>query len=232
MNKLVGVVPLYDEEKDSYWMIPGYMKMLEAYGAIPCILPLTTDSKILDSFFEICDGFLLTGGQDVDPEVYHESVKDTCGIPCKERDAMETYLLKKAVSLNKSVLGICRGVQFMNACFGGSLYQDLPSEYESNVEHHMAPPYDRVVHMVTIQKGTLLEEILGEKIIGVNSYHHQAIKTVAPGFTVNAISEDGIVEAISLDGKKFVLGVQWHPELSYKTDENSQKIIQALIQSL
>ncbi|MDO4842375.1 MAG: gamma-glutamyl-gamma-aminobutyrate hydrolase family protein [Phoenicibacter congonensis] len=223
MRKVVGIIPLWDDEKESYWMLPGYMKMLEAQNAIPLMLPLTSNEHELDYFLEICGGFLLTGGHDVSPSVYHANKESWCGECCELRDEMEHYILKHAVDSDKSVLGICRGVQFMNACFGGTLYQDLATEHPSSVEHHMNPPYDRVAHQVTVQKGSPLHEFLGAEEIGVNSYHHQATM---------AISEDGLVESIFMPSKKFVVGVQWHPEFSYEVDKNSRKIVGAFVSSI
>lgn len=146
MRKVIGIMPLYDDEKQSYWMLPGYMKMLEAENAIPLMLPLTTKAKELDYFLELCGGFLLTGGHDVSPSVYHARKEPWCGSCCEPRDEMEQYILNRAVERNKSVLGICRGLQFMNACYGGTLYQDLTTECTSCIDHHMKPPYDRVAH--------------------------------------------------------------------------------------
>lgn len=232
MKKAVGVMPLYDDEKESYWMVPGYLRMLEAEGAVPMMLPLTDDPEELNYFLSICGGFLLTGGQDVSPLVYHADRKPWCGSCCKLRDDMEAYVLEKAVEADRSVLGICRGVQFMNAFFGGTLYQDLKLEHPSNIEHHMQPPYDRTAHEVTIQKNTLLYDVLGKERIGVNSYHHQAIQTVSPDFTVMAVAGDGLVEAIGMPLKRYVVGVQWHPEFSYQSDENSRRLVKSFVDSI
>ena len=232
MRKIVGLIPLYDDERESYWMIPGYMKMLEAVDAIPLMLPLTDNHDELDYFIETCGGFVLTGGHDVAPELYNAVRQPYCGTSCELRDKMESYILKKSVELDKPVLGICRGIQFMNACFGGTLYQDLDKEFNSSIDHHMTPPYDRAVHEVDIHKGSLLFSILGKEKIGVNSYHHQAVKDLSPEFANSAISEDGIVEGIEMPSKRFIVGVQWHPELTYLSDENSQKIIKAFVDAI
>lgn len=126
MKTVIGICPLWDETKDSLWMIPGYMNMLEEQGAVPLMMPLTTDTGILDYFLSACGGFLLTGGQDVSPSLYGASPSEKCGLPCPERDAMDAYILKEAIRLDRSVLGICRGIQLMNAALGGTLYQDIP----------------------------------------------------------------------------------------------------------
>lgn len=232
MKKIIGVMPLYDDEKQSYWMLPGYMKMLEAENAIPLMLPLTVNKGELDYFLDICGGFLLTGGHDVSPSLYNTERKPWCGSSCQLRDEMEKYILENSVETDKSVLGICRGIQFMNSCYGGTLYQDLKKEYDSCIEHHMKPPYDRVVHQVTIQKDTLLYNILGKEQIGVNSYHHQAVKELSPYFQKAAISEDGLIEGIYMPSHKFVVGIQWHPEFSYNVDENSRKLVNAFVLSV
>ena len=175
---------------------------------------------------------MLTGGHDVAPELYNAVRQPYCGTSCKLRDEMERYILKKSVELDKPVLGICRGVQFMNACFGGTLYQDLDKEFNSGIDHHMTPPYDRAVHEVNIRRNSLLYSILGKEKIGVNSYHHQAVKDLSPEFANSAISEDGIVEGIEMPSKRFIVGVQWHPELTYLRDENSQKLIKAFVDAI
>lgn len=232
MRKVIGVMPLYDNEKESYWMLPGYMKMLEEQDAIPLMLPLTSKARELDYFLEICGGFLLTGGHDVSPSVYRAAKEPWCGSCCEIRDEMERYILNEAAERDKSVLGICRGVQFMNACYGGTLYQDLETERAGYINHHMKPPYDRVAHQVTVQKGTPLYDILGKEQIGVNSYHHQAIKKLSSDFQAMAFSEDGLIEGIYMPSHKFMVGVQWHPEFSYEVDENSRKLISAFVGSI
>ena len=229
MKPVIGLIPLYDDEKESYWMLPGYMKVLEECGAIPIMFPLTDDREELEQCMELCDGILLTGGHDVGPEVYGETATDACGVSCRLRDQMEDYLLHRALERDMPVFGICRGVQFMNAALGGTLYQDLPTEYESSVEHHMTAPYDREAHKVEILPGTALAEILGEGIHSVNSYHHQAIRDLAPGVTLMAVSEDGLSEAVGVPDKKFVMGVQWHPEFSYESNAESRKLVQAFV---
>ena len=145
---------------------------------------------------------------------------------------MEQYILHGAVELDKAVLGICRGLQFMNACYGGTLYQDLAAEHPDPIDHHMSPPYDRVAHQVTVQKDTPLYQLLGKEQIGVNSYHHQAVRELSPHFRAMAFSEDGLVESIWMPASKFIVGVQWHPEFFYRADENSRKLINAFVSAV
>ena len=229
MRPIIGLIPLYDDEKDSFWMLPGYMKAVEVCGGVPIMLPLTTDEEELNSAYELCDGILFTGGHDVSPFEYGAIRSDKCGKTCEPRDFMEGYLLDKCIADDKPLLGICRGIQFINAHLGGTLYQDLPSEHNIKINHHMSPPYDKIAHKVDVSEGTHLSAIIGAGTHGVNSYHHQAIKKLAPMLVSSAVSEDNLVEAIEIIGHKFGLAVQWHPEFSYHNNEDSRKVVQAFI---
>jgi len=229
MKPIIGVIPLWDDEKESVWMVPGYLKGIEEAGGISMILPYTMDRDVLLQALKHIDGLLMTGGHDVDPDMYNSERTEQCGISCHTRDVMERILFHKALEKDMPVLGICRGIQMMNVLLEGTLYQDLPTEYESSIDHHMSSPYDRVQHNVNINQDTLLYSIIGKEKIGVNSYHHQAVKDTK--MTVNACAEDGLIEALSLPNYRFILGVQWHPEFSYKTDDSSRKIFNAFVKA-
>lgn len=226
---LIGIVPLVDAQRESYWMLPGYMRGVEQAGGLPIMLPLTDDDAALRQLADTCDGFLLTGGQDVSPALYGAAPVPACGETCPARDAMETKLLALALEQDKPVLGICRGIQFLNVYLGGTLYQDLPTEHPSAAEHHQKPPYDVPVHSVTLVPARPLYQLLGKCELAVNSLHHQAIRKLAPTLQVMALSEDGIPEAICLPGKKFVWAVQWHPEYSFPINADSRKIFAAFV---
>lgn len=226
---IIGVTPLWDKEKNSYWMLPGYLEGLEEAGAIPVILPLAADGADIAQFADLCDGFLFTDGQDVAPQLYREALKPTCGELCPARDTLERELLNRVLEQDKPILSICRGLQFLNVALGGTLYQDLPTEHPSGIEHSMKPPYDQAAHMVRILPDTPLVALLQKPELGVNSYHHQAIKDLAPGLVEMARSTDDLIEAVYLPGKTFVWGVQWHPEMSLRADEASRKIFEAFV---
>lgn len=228
---LIGIVPLVDIQRDSYWMLPGYMKGIEQAGGIPVMLPLISDHAPLRQLTDTVDGFLFTGGHDVSPSIYHEILTDKCGECCPKRDEMETMLLHLALARDKPMLGICRGIQFVNAALGGSLYQDLPSEYPSDVEHHQSPPYDKPIHTVDIVRDTPLYELLRREKLSVNSYHHQAVRTLSSELQPMAYSEDGLIEAVWMPSARFLWAVQWHPEFSFHTDENSRKIFEQFIRA-
>ncbi len=226
---LIGVMPLWDEGKKSIWMLPGHLEGIREAGGTPVIFPLTEDREELEQLCSLCNGFLITGGQDVDPAIYRETPIPQMGEICTVLDQMERQVLEYVIKEDKAVLGICRGIQYLNAMLGGSLYQDLNVQHPSKTEHHMEPPYGRVIHQVQIIDGTPLHQLLQVTELGVNSYHHQAVKTLAPLLTVMAESEDGLVEAVYMPEKNYVWAVQWHPELSYQTDKYSRKIFESFV---
>ena len=232
MKPVVGVMPLWDEEKDSVWILPGYLDGLIEAGAIPLVFPFLQDEDDIERLIGMCDGFLMTGGHDVSPGVYHEEPLPGLTVPCEKRDVMETVVLKRAIEEDMPVLGICRGIQFINALLGGTLYQDLPSQHPSLTSHQQKPPYDQPVHDVTLTAGTPLQECLGVNTLAVNSCHHQAVKTLAPGLSVMAVSEDGLIEALYKPDSRFLWALQWHPEFSFRRDENSRKIFRAFVHAM
>lgn len=229
----IGVLPLYDRSKESYWMLPGYMKGIEDAGGIPFVLPITSDAETITRIANMFDGFLFTGGHDVNPEIYGEEVEDVCGELCLERDAMETVLFKQVVELDKAAFGICRGLQLFNAVLGGTLYQDIPTQFQSGkkIGHKQAPPYSEPVHKVYIEKGNPLYRIVETESLKVNSYHHQGIKELSERLIPVANAEDGLIEAVIMPGKKFILAVQWHPEFSYKSDNYSFRLFEEFVKS-
>lgn len=227
----IGIVPLYDTARSSLWMLPGYMDGISQAGGLPVMLPLTDAPAQLRALADDCDGFLFPGGQDVDPTLYGAAASPHCGETCPPRDAMETALLREILRRDKPLLGICRGIQLLNAALGGTLYQDLPTEHPSRTTHHMTPPYDRAVHTVTVTAGSPLAALLGDSGFGVNSYHHQAIRTLSPRLLPMAVSEDGLVEAVFAPAYRFVWAVQWHPELSFRVDARSRAIFGALVRA-
>lgn len=229
-TKIIGVIPLWDEERKSIWMLPGYLDGIRNAGGLPVILPLTSNQADAATLLMKCDGLLMTGGQDVDPFLYGHTATDRCGAVCRERDEMETHFFHEAIRQNIPILGICRGLQMINVLMGGTLYQDLPTETNSRINHHMQAPYDRVSHQVSLTPDTALHQLLQVEDMGVNSYHHQAIKVLGAELEVMAVAEDGIVEAVLLPSRKFVWAVQWHPEYDL-TNSSSQKIFKAFIDS-
>ncbi len=228
---VIGLIPLYDEKKNSYWMLPEYMTGLEEAGAIPVMLPMTQDRAVVEQLADQLDGILLTGGHDVDPALYGEETIPECGTPYPPRDTMERMMAESCLKKDLPMFGICRGLQFLNAVLGGTLYQDLPVQRPDAAGHQMTPPYDRAVHHVTVERDSPLYEILNKEKLAVNSYHHQAIKTMASDLKAMAVADDGLIEAVYHPGQTFAMAVQWHPEFFYKADGDCRKLLEAFVQA-
>ncbi|MDV4150509.1 gamma-glutamyl-gamma-aminobutyrate hydrolase family protein [Clostridium sp. AL.422] len=230
---IIAVTALFDDEKDSIWMLPAYLNSIIEAGGIPIMLPLVDNKEDIKALANKFDGFLLTGGQDINPKIYNESKANHCGIISDIRDTMEGILLEEVLSLNKPILAICRGFQLLNSHLGGKLYQDISIEKNNGNGsiHRQEKPYDKPVHKVKVKEDSLLFEIVNKSEINVNSLHHQAIKELSSKVEEAGITEDGLIESIYLKNKKFVLGVQWHPELLYKDFEEQFLIFKAFINS-
>ena len=211
---LIGVVPLWDDSKDSFWMLPGYLKGIEEAGGIPITLPLTCEDSIVRQLAETVDGILFTGGHDISPALYGQEKLDVCEPGCAERDETERMLFTETLRLNIPAFGICRGIQLFNVLLGGNLYQDIPSQMQSQVLHKQQPPYSRSAHAVQLVEGTPLHTLLGEESLSVNSCHHQGICALASGLVIMAQAPDGLAEAVYMPDKSFVWAVQWHPEFT------------------
>lgn len=229
MKPLVGISPLYDEEKRGLWMRPGYLDVLYACGAIPLVLPFDSDAVDVEQVLSICDGLILTGGPDVDPHLYGEEPLPECEDTQPIRDELEYRLLDKALAQDMPLLGVCRGSQILNVYMGGNLYQDLHTQLPGSLNHAMKPPYEMPCHKVTLDEGEPLQVFLGLDSLPVNSIHHQAINRVAPELVPMAHSLDGVVEAVWMPGKRFVWGLQWHPEWIWDVDRRQQHIVQHFV---
>lgn len=198
------------------WPKADYVASLEKAGARVRILEPARDP--LPAALDGCDGILLTGGVDVDPKEYGEAPHPTVELD-PARDDYELDLARLAIARDLPLLAICRGSQVLNVAAGGTLIQDLPSQFPTAIGHSVTVEKDAIAHDVTVQPGTCLSVLLGSPTIAVNSRHHQAVKDAAPGFVVAATSPDGVVEAIEKPDASFCVGVQWHPENFWATGQ-------------
>ena len=233
MNKskiIIGITPLFDSDIYPMAMRGTYIGALERAGVLPVVIPMTENEQTLDAFVEMCDGIIMSGGQDIEPSEYGEEKAPHCGdiVPC--RDKLDRYVYEKALKLDKPILGICRGCQAMNVFSGGSLYQDLKIDFGTDVNHRMEKPFNREYHSVIVQPDTPLAALLGERVLSVNSIHHQGVKHLADGYDIMAVSEDGVVEAIYMPQRKFVWGIQWHPEW-FTENADCSAIINAFVKA-
>lgn len=158
------------------------------------------------------DGLLLTGGPDIHPSRFGEEKHPALESVNEVRDKWELALYEEASKENIPVFGICRGIQIMNVAMGGSLYQDIPSQFTTHLTHKILENKDDSWHCIEIQPDSLLNQITGDTIAVVNSRHHQAIKCIGDELVATAQSKDGVIEVLEDTSKQFVFGVQYHPE--------------------
>lgn len=214
-----------------HYICENYTRSVEEAGGIPLLLPVYQSEEDLVSILNTVDGVLISGGNDIDPLLYGELDRGKCGRIIPERDRQDIAMAKYiAMQTSKPMLCICRGIQVLNVAMNGSLYQDLDSDGSFNKHVTKNYPMNAVTHHVSIAQDSLLFQIMQKASLGVNSFHHQSIKAIGNGLRVTAKSEDGVIEAVELDGAEFVLGVQWHPEKMYDSEEQ-QKIFAAFVES-
>ena len=209
-----------------------YPAALAECGALPLVIPLNLPQPILAAIFERLDGLCLSGGVDVDPAEYGEARHPDLGAVDKARDETEITLARWALEADLPVLGICRGIQLLNVAAGGSLYQHVPAQVPHAVRHDYRlreSAWDAPTHGVRLEPGSIIAQIAGDDEIPANSFHHQSIKTIAPGFRATAWAPDGVVEAIEHGGKPFAVAVQWHPEGMFRSDAGARRIFEAFV---
>lgn len=218
-----GMFPGYERA----YVNNDYVQTVAMAGGTPFILPLISDYETIKGQIENMDALIISGGYDVNPLIYGEEPIPQQGFLCPERDDYDVKVVKIALELNKPILGICRGLQILNAVLGGSLHQDTSKVEGCYIKHTQSSRPDVPSHTVEVVKGTKLHDILGE-IVLTNSFHHQVIKEVAPGFKVSARAKDGVIEAIEKEDS-FIIGVQWHPEMMAKKDSKMLNLFKELI---
>lgn len=222
---------------DSGGMFPGYhrsyvnrdyVKGVLAAGGVPVMLPMTDDKEAVEAALSLCNGLILSGGQDVSPLCYNQEPHKTLGEVCPERDAFDLELYRLAREKDMPVLGICRGSQIIAVAEGGTLYQDL-SLAETSLKHSQGHSPAMPSHHIHVEEGSKLFDIVKERRICVNSFHHQVINTPGDRMRVTARADDNVIEAIEHKDAKFVLAVQWHPEMMHASDKHMLHIFKALI---
>jgi putative glutamine amidotransferase len=215
---IVGVIGGHYERKHggiTSGVSPSYLRALEAGGGIPLLIHLTDDAEVIDALYQRCDALLFHGGGDVDPARYGAALHPQCGAPDPLRDQVELALAQRALGDGMPVLGICRGIQLINVAMGGTLYQDIPAELPGALDHYAsrnAEGRTLMPHPIAIEPGSWLAQTLGATELPTNTFHHQALRDVAPGLRVTAHAPDGVIEAVEGDRGEFVVGVQCHPE--------------------
>ena len=228
-DELIEINPIMPNNHPAY--APHDVK--EAFiklGAIPLIIAFPDDVSKVDQlaqdYVQLIDGLMLPGGPDVDPTFYGEEPHPKSGMTLYQKDRFEIALIKAALAADKPIFGICRGIQIMNVAMGGTLYQDLESQYpELKIQHPQATLGQFATHHVELTAGSKLAKLYGQSTIKVNSRHHQAVKAVGKGLKVTAVAPDGVIEGMESTDTDLFLGVQWHPENMWQQEDPQQLVV-------
>jgi len=231
LSAVIGVTCGWDEVRGRYYLSSLYVRAIVAAGGTPVLIPDCLGRDEIHRLVSLINGLLLTGGPDVDPVYFGEEPLPACGEITPARDALEVELVKASLAAGLPVFGICRGAQVLNIAAGGDLYQDINTQIKGSLQHNQRAPLWAPTHNIQIEPGTLLESIFQEKVVRVNTFHHQAIRNPAPGFIVCARSSDGVVEAIESINHRFVLGVQCHPEGMWEREPRFLRLFAALVKA-
>jgi putative glutamine amidotransferase len=230
---LIGIT-LDSEPAGGYSKFPwyavreNYCNAVAAAGGLP--LPLPHEPELAEEYLARIDGLVITGGAfDVDPALFGDSSRHETVVTKDRRTSFEFAVTQGAITRDIPLLGICGGQQLLNVVLGGTLIQHIPDAIPGALAHEQPNPRDEAGHDVTVTPGTLLAAITGAVTMSVNSAHHQAVRDVGDGVIIDAVAPDGVIEGIELPGKRFCLGVQWHPEFSI--DPGDSRIITAFIKA-
>lgn len=205
-----------------------YVKAVLKAGGIPILIPVNKEKEIVQAQINAVDGVLLTGGYDVNPLLYGEEPSQKLGFTYGDVDDFDILVISAANSFNKPMFGICKGLQILNVYFGGTLYQDISEAEGAYIKHTQSSRKQEAGHSTFFKEGSILYEIFGESTL-TNSFHHQSIKELAPGFKVTASAKDNIIEGIEKEEGNFVVAVQWHPEMMHETDLSMVKLFERFI---
>jgi putative glutamine amidotransferase len=240
MKPIIGVTPDYNAgdrkewggHEPTYFLRGRYVRAIEELGGIPLILPLVADRVARTRLLHNVDGLLLTGsGPDLPPALYRERQRYTFRVMSERRSTFELDMVHLARKADVPVLGICGGMQAMNVACGGSLFQDISSQFANPLQQRQAKPATTLSHAVTITPGSLLRRVVRTMTLRVNSSHHQSVKAVAPSLVASAVAPDGIVEAIESPAHRFFLGIQWHPEFLFDRYPLHRRLFEAFLRA-
>ncbi len=223
MKPLIGIVSSLDKEGNSLAYF-DYVSAVELSGGVPLVLPYTETEETVMSYTELCDGFLFLGGCDVEPSRYGTEASEFLGETDPRRDSFDFMMIWHLLKKQKPIMAVCRGAQVINIALGGTLIQDIKSEYKTDIIHRQESGKYEYSHDVLIDEGEKLYSLLKKSRITVNSFHHQAVKKLGKGLRTMALSEDGIIEAFRAYDHPYLYAYQWHPERLYAKDKDQLKL--------
>ncbi len=224
VDETIGSITKLGAKGQTWHLVASdYIEAIERAGGIPVIIPLLEDFDDIKALVDKVDGVLFSGGNDISPHHYQQPFADGIGEVCLQRDTQEITLMNYLIeSTSKPILGICRGCQVLNVALGGTIHPDL-SKAGLNNHLFLNSPKNCDVHSIDISRESRLSDIFKTDTIRINSYHHQAIDVLANQLVATAYSEDGLIEAIELkESERFVLAVQWHPEMMVDNEDQNK----------
>lgn len=230
--KVIGITCGMNKElqRSKHYVNVDYVNAILNAGALPVLIPVSDNKDYLNELMNHIDALLVTGGEDVNPLVYHENYHFLQGDSSFERDVFDINIIRQCVQNQKPILGICRGLQVINVALGGTLYQDI-SEVSPNVFNHRQKEEKYYpIHYIHNDKNSFLYSIFGEKC-AVNSFHHQCIKDLGEGLKIVSTSDDGIIEAVEHMSLP-IYAVQFHPEMMAEKNKDMQAIFNQFIDKI
>jgi putative glutamine amidotransferase len=230
-SPIIGLSMRLDLENERFYLGRDYSEAIESFGGTPLHISLIPKKEYVRKIALNLDGILLPGSDtDVDPLRFGEEPHPKLKKVIFEKDETDILLLNEAENLGIPVLAICFGMQVLNVSRAGTLFQDINSEVPNFLKHEQGIPRSRNSHSLNIEKGSLLSRLKTSENTQVNSHHHQSIKSIGRNLRATAWAKDGVIECIEDTRKdRFALGVQWHPELSWKNDSLSKNIFQIFV---
>ena len=223
---LIGITTYARNEENKFALPAAYVDAVRRAGGIPLLI--APGEPRLDELLAALDGLILSGGGDVDPTHYGSPGHPTVYMTDAERDSTELELARRAATNDAPMLCICRGLQVLNVALGGTLVEHLPDEVSGEITHRKEPSAP-TEHTLTILPETQLANLLQPGLMHGVSWHHQAIRTVAPGLIIAAQADDGTIEAVEAPNHPWLIATQWHPEMSAATDSRQQQLFDAFI---
>jgi putative glutamine amidotransferase len=225
----VGLTIGDSQDPEMFRLRDDYVRAIEKAGGLPLVLAPGRPEDAAD-FLDRLDALVLSGGADVDPVHYGEERHPTVTSVHAGRDAFELALAREAMERDFPTLAICRGHQLLNVASGGTLVQDIPSQWTAASNHDPDTERWECCHEVDVLPGTRLRAILGSERVAVNSFHHQAVRRLGDGFVLSARgSDDGVIEGMERPDRRFMIGVQWHPESFWDRPRGFQPLFEALV---
>ncbi len=227
---LIGLVCGHQQNPHRYYVNSAYIQAVIQGGGTPILIPYMPTDQLF-TVIEQLDGIVIPGGIDIDPSRFGENPHPNCGEIDPIWDELDLTAVGFGLERDISMLAICRGCQVLNVVLGGTLVQDIPSQISDPIKHRQEAPRWFATHDITVQPASILGQIWGAMPQRVNSFHHQSIRKVGQGLRITATAPDGVIEAVESTQHRFVLGIQWHPELMIEHYPGARELFRHFIQS-